>query len=87
MAGKSFGSADGVTLDVILRGMETEPHMPKRALRVVKRLSFSTTPMTGACEFCEKEFKVPPSALAKTAAAEAYLQEQFDRHKCQRDEA
>jgi len=58
--------------------------MPKRNLRIVKWLS--TTPAIGVCEFCSKQFKVPITALTKTADAQANLQEQFDRHKCKRDD-
>jgi len=54
--------------------------MGKRALRVVKWLS--TTPAIGVCAFCSKQFKVPIPALTKTVDAQASLQEQFDRHKC-----
>jgi hypothetical protein len=54
--------------------------MGKRALRVVKWLS--TTPAIGVCAFCNQQFKVPLTALAKTADAQVNLQEQFDRHKC-----
>ena len=32
---------------------------------------------------CSREFKVPMSALKRTADAQASLQEQFDRHKCE----
>lgn len=56
--------------------------MPKRNLRVVKWLI--ATPAIGVCEFCQKEFKVPMTSLAKTVDAQANLQEQFDRHKCKR---
>jgi hypothetical protein len=63
---------------------ETEV-MPKRALRVVKWLS--STPAIGVCVFCSQQFKVPMSALTRTADAQAYLQEQFDRHKCKREDA
>ena len=50
-------------------------------LRVVKWLS--TTPAVGVCALCNREFKVPLSALKRTADAQASLQEQFDRHKCE----
>jgi hypothetical protein len=59
--------------------------MPKRNLRVVKWLG--STPAIGVCEFCSHQFKVPMTALAKTAEAQASLQEQFDRHKCERQDA
>jgi hypothetical protein len=59
--------------------------MPQRRLRVVKWLS--TTPALGVCTLCSREFKVPMSALRRTADAQANLQEQFDRHKCQPDDS
>ena len=59
--------------------------MPKRNLRVVKWLS--TTPAIGICEFCGQQFKVPLTALTKTADAQKNMQAQFDRHKCKRDDA
>jgi hypothetical protein len=54
--------------------------MIQRRLRVVKWLS--TTPAVGVCALCSREFKVPMSALKRTADAQASLQEQFDKHKC-----
>src|ERR1700678_2988060 len=58
--------------------------MPKRSLKVVKWLS--STPAIGVCTDCSKEFKVPMTSLSKTIDAQAFLQEQFDRHRCQREE-
>ena len=58
--------------------------MIQRRLRVVKWLS--TTPAIGVCTHCGREFKGPMSALRRTADAQASLQEQFDRHKCQPEE-
>jgi hypothetical protein len=55
--------------------------MIQRRLRVVKWLS--TTPAVAVCTLCSREFKVPISALKRTADAQASLQEQFDRHKCE----
>jgi hypothetical protein len=55
--------------------------MIQRRLRVVKWLS--TTPAVAVCTLCSREFKVPMSALRRTADAQASLQEQFDRHKCE----
>jgi hypothetical protein len=55
--------------------------MIQRRLRVVKWLS--TTPALGVCTLCKREFKVPMSALKRTADAQASLQEQFDSHKCE----
>jgi hypothetical protein len=55
--------------------------MIQRRLRVVKWLS--TAPAVGVCTLCSREFKVPTSALRRTADAQGSLQEQFDRHKCE----
>jgi hypothetical protein len=55
--------------------------MVQRRLRVVKWLS--TTPAVGVCTLCDREFSVPMSALKRTADAQASLQEQFNRHKCE----
>jgi hypothetical protein len=52
----------------------------KRRLKVVQWLS--ATPVVGTCDYCNKIFKVPMSALTKTVDAQANLQEQFDRHEC-----
>jgi len=59
--------------------------MLQRRLRVAKWLS--TTPAVGVCARCSREFKVPMSALRRTADAQASLQEQFDRHKCVREDS
>ena len=58
--------------------------MTQRRLRVVKWLS--TTPALAVCTLCSREFKVPLSALRRTADAQANLQEQFVRHKCNPEE-
>ena len=55
--------------------------MIQRRIRVVKWLN--TTPALGVCTLCGREFKVPMNAFKRTADAQASLQEQFDRHKCQ----
>jgi len=59
--------------------------MPKPRLRIVKWLG--STPAIGVCEFCSSQFKVPLTAMAKTAEAQTNLQEQFDRHKCKSEDA
>ena len=55
--------------------------MIQRRIRAVKWLN--TTPALGVCSVCSREFKVPMNALKRTADAQASLQEQFDRHKCE----
>ena len=59
--------------------------MIQRRLRVAKWLT--TTPAVGVCTLCSREFKVPMSALRRTADAQASLQSQFDRHKCKPPES
>jgi hypothetical protein len=59
--------------------------MPKRSIRVVKRLS--STPSVGVRTACSKQFTVPTTALSKTKDAWMNLQQQFDQHKCERLDA
>jgi hypothetical protein len=61
----------------------SEKNIPsnERRLRVIKWLS--STPVIAACTYCNREFKAPMSALSRTVDAQANLQQQFDRHKCQ----
>jgi hypothetical protein len=59
---------------------ETESMRP-RVLRVTKWLT--VTPAIAVCTQCQREFRVPLSALARTKDAQDYLQQQFDRHKCE----
>jgi hypothetical protein len=55
--------------------------MSERRLRVLKWLG--TTPAIGVCSLCSQEFRVPINDLRRTADAQASLQEQFDRHRCE----
>lgn len=55
--------------------------MPRRILRVTKWLT--VTPAVAVCTQCNREFKVPLTALARTKDAQDYLQQEFDRHKCE----
>jgi len=57
----------------------------KRNLRVAKWLS--STPVVAVCTVCSREFKAPMSALSRTVDAQANLQQQFDRHTCQAEDA
>jgi len=67
------------------QSVSKEMTMPERTLRVLKWLS--ATPAIGVCTRT-REFKVPMSALTRTADAQVNLQQQFDRHKCEgRDSA
>jgi hypothetical protein len=59
---------------------------PKKGnLRVVKWLS--STPVVAVRTLCNREFKVPTSALSRTADVQANLRQQLDRHACQLDDA
>ena len=42
----------------------------------------AATPSIGTCDYCNKIFKVPLTALTRTVDAQANLQEQFERHEC-----
>jgi hypothetical protein len=59
--------------------------MTKRAVRIVKLVG--SVPCVAACTVCGKQFTAPLSALRRATDAQAHLQEQFDRHKCQEEEA
>jgi hypothetical protein len=56
--------------------------MPKRNLRVVKWLG--TVPAIGLCTDCNRQFKVPMTAMRRVADAQESLRLQFSEHKCQR---
>jgi hypothetical protein len=55
--------------------------MTKRAVKIVKHLG--PVPCSAACTACGKQFTAPLSTLQRLKDAQANLQEQFDRHKCQ----
>jgi hypothetical protein len=59
--------------------------MPKRNLMVVKWLG--TVPAVGICTFCNRQFKVPMSALKGVADAQESLRVQFAEHTCKREDA
>jgi hypothetical protein len=54
--------------------------MAKRAIRIVKHMG--TVPVVAACTACGQEFQAPLSVLSRVTDAQASLQTQFDRHKC-----
>ena len=54
--------------------------MTTRNLRVLKWLG--TVPAVGVCTLCNREFKVPMTALKKVADAQESLKVQFAEHKC-----
>jgi hypothetical protein len=52
----------------------------KRNLRVAKWLG--TIPVVGVCTLCNREFKVPLSAIKRVADSQESLRLQFAAHKC-----
>jgi hypothetical protein len=56
----------------------------KRSLRVVKWLG--TIPVTGVCTFCNRQFKVPMTAMKRVSDAQESLRLQFTEHKCKPEE-
>jgi hypothetical protein len=54
--------------------------MQKRNLRVLKWLG--QAPAIGVCTSCNREFKVPMTALKRVADAQESLRVQFAEHKC-----
>jgi hypothetical protein len=65
--------------------VEKNNPLKERSLKVVKWLS--STPVIAVCTLCSREFKVPMSALSRTVDAQAYIQQQFGRHRCQPEDA
>ena len=59
--------------------------MGKRAVKIVKHLG--PVPCIAACTACGRQFKAPLSTLQRLKDAQANLQEQFDRHKCENEKS
>jgi hypothetical protein len=57
--------------------------MPKRNLRIVKRTA--NIPVLGVCEYCNAQFSADPTG--RTVEGQSTIQEQFDKHKCEREDA
>jgi hypothetical protein len=55
--------------------------MPKRNLRIVKRVR--NVPVIGICESCNAQFSGDPNM----GNAQSAIQEQFNAHKCQKENA
>jgi hypothetical protein len=55
-------------------------NVPKRNLRVVKWIG--QVPAIGVCTFCNRQFKVPLTAMKRVADAQESLRLQFTEHKC-----
>lgn len=58
--------------------------MEKRRLRVLKWIG--TVPAVGTCTICNREFKVPMTAMKRVADAQENLRVQFAEHRCKSDE-
>jgi hypothetical protein len=54
--------------------------VPKRNLRVVKWIG--QVPAIGVCTFCNREFRVPLTAMKRVANAQESLRVQFTEHMC-----
>jgi hypothetical protein len=59
--------------------------MPKRNLRVIKWLG--PVPAVGVCTLCDRQFKVPMTAMKRVADAQENLRLQFAGHKCEGEDA
>jgi len=59
--------------------------MTKRSVKIAKHLG--PVPCIPVCTACGKEFMAPMSTLRRVTDAQANLQEQFDRHKCQNEDS
>ena len=54
--------------------------MEQRRLRVLKWLGI--VPAVGVCTLCNREFKVPMTAMKRVADAQESLRVQFAEHTC-----
>ena len=57
--------------------------MQKRNLRVIKWLA--TVPAVGVCTFCNRQFKVPMTAMKRVADAQENLRLRFAEHTCKQE--
>jgi len=58
--------------------------MTERAVRIVKHLG--SVPCIAACTACGKQFTASLSMRPRVKDAQANLQQQFDRHRCQNED-
>jgi hypothetical protein len=59
--------------------------VPKRNLRVAKWIG--QVPAIGVCTDCNREFKVPLTAMKRVTDAQESLRVQFTEHECKGDVA
>jgi hypothetical protein len=57
--------------------------MPKGKLRIVRRTN--NIPVLGVCEFCNMQFPAH-QPLSGPSEAQAAIQQQFNAHKCERED-
>lgn len=50
------------------------------------QMGSSTVPAIGVCTFCNREFKVPMTAMKRVADAQESLRVHFGEHKCKRED-
>ena len=62
-------------------GLWETQFMPKRNLRIVKRVR--NVPVLGICEHCNAQFSGDP----ERGNAQSAIQEQFNAHKCKPEDA
>jgi len=58
--------------------------MANRKLRIVKRIK--GIPVLGICEACKTQFAADPHGVGPLANAQAAIQQQFNVHKCARED-
>ena len=63
------------------RGSSEAGAVAKRNLRVIKWIG--TVPAVALCTFCNREFKVPVSAMNRVADAQEALRLGFAAHTCE----
>jgi hypothetical protein len=62
------------------RRMWDDDSMPKRNLRIIKRVR--NIPVRGTCEFCNAQFYYEPHPHSQQSESQAALQQQFNAHQC-----
>lgn len=59
--------------------------MPKRKLRVVKRIN--NAPSLAICESCNTQFPVPSYLTGQREKTQAAIESDFEKHKCKPEDA
>jgi hypothetical protein len=58
--------------------------MSKRGMRIVNH--FGVVPCAAICTYCSQQFKIPSTAIIGVMDAVDILQQQFNVHKCKRED-